>query len=534
MKNSRSDQIRLRRSLWTLALACTLATALEWRSYSLRHSRQESCADTKDCSTELFAISLPPIPRTWDDERLGSLELPLPTLHGAKKVHVSSDYYYRIPVRPLYKNYPVYAPGREPVGYQEWLERQQPELLFDISKLHTYSDWIDAGRSIFHAPIAYNALVDPSDLKNAKWYAEVRPPVAKDGTIPFLRYGIREGGRVEVGILSCATCHSRVMSNGETVDGAQGNFRYNAAIAWSYRTHSDADFVHRDVRLIYGTPWIKPDPQANLYRSAVPDICRFEEALPAGVIARNGTSPLYPTQVPSLIGLRDRLFLDATGQVQHRNIGDLMRYMALAQGIDFISKYGSFIPNSEGDPPQMPPPSELHAQRYSDAELFALALYIYSLKPPPNPNLPNELASRGKRLFTQSGCTRCHTPPLYTNNMLMAVDGFEIPPGDAAKFRVMEGTIGTDAGLTLKTRRGTGYYKVPSLRGLWYREMLSHSGYVKTLEDWFDSKRTKETYIPTGFRRPGEETFAVKGHPYGLTLTETDRKALIAFLRTLN
>lgn len=30
-------------------------------------------------------------------------------------------------------------------------------------------------------------------------------------------------------------------------------------------------------------------------------------------------------------------------------------------------------------------------------------------------------------------------------------------------------SVGTDPDLTLKTKRGTGYYKVPSLKGVWYR-----------------------------------------------------------------
>jgi cytochrome c peroxidase len=43
-------------------------------------------------------------------------------------------------------------------------------------------------------------------------------------------------------------------------------------------------------------------------------------------------------------------------------------------------------------------------------------------------------------------------------------------------------SVGTDPGLALKTRRGTGYYKVPSLKGVWYRGMFGHSGWCATLE----------------------------------------------------
>ena len=39
---------------------------------------------------------------------------------------------------------------------------------------------------------------------------------------------------------------------------------------------------------------------------------------------------------PDLIGVADRRYLDRTGSARHRNIGDLMRYASLAQGIEFI------------------------------------------------------------------------------------------------------------------------------------------------------------------------------------------------------
>ena len=50
----------------------------------------------------------------------------------------------------------------------------------------------------------------------------------------------------------------------------------------------------------------------------------------------------------------------------------------------------------------------------------------------------------------------------------------------------------------MKTRRGTGYYRVPSLKGVWYRGPFEHSGSVATLEDWFDENRLKPDYVPTG------------------------------------
>ena len=62
----------------------------------------------------------PEIPKTWVDDELTNLELPLANPTRSPK-HISGEYYYRIPVRPIYKSYPIYAPGKEPPGYLERL-----------------------------------------------------------------------------------------------------------------------------------------------------------------------------------------------------------------------------------------------------------------------------------------------------------------------------------------------------------------------------------------------------------------------------
>ncbi len=61
----------------------------------------------------------------------------------------------------------------------------------------------------------------------------------------------------------------------------------------------------------------------------------------------------------------------------------------------------------------------------------------------------------------------------------------------------------------------------------------SASGPVRHEEGWFDPRRTRDDYVPTGFKPYGARTYAVKGHPFGLELSDEDRKALIAFLKTL-
>jgi hypothetical protein len=65
---------------------------------------------------------------------------------------------------------------------------------------------------------------------------------------------------------------------------------------------------------------------------------------------------------------------------------------------------------------------------------------------------------------------------------------------------------------------------------VWYRNAFGHGGQAETLEEWLDPARLKEEYVPGGFHiGPG----AIKGHEFGLELSPADKRALIAFLKTL-
>jgi hypothetical protein len=240
-------------------------------------------------------------------------------------------------------------------------------------------------------------------------------------------------------------------------------------------------------------PWLDPDP-IDRQRSMSPEqLDAMYGAIPPGVVPRHRSSPFSPVQVPDLIGIRDRHYLDHTGLLRHSSVLDLMRYAALNQGADSLASYDGFIPADLPNFKQLPDPRDPVAVggRYSDDQLCALALYVYSLKPPENPNQVDAAAARGQKVFENEGCAGCHTPPLYTNNKLTPADGFTVPPDHMTKYDILAVRVGTDADLALKTRRGTGYYKVPSLKGVWYRSMFGHSGWCATLEDWFDPKRLR-------------------------------------------
>ena len=466
---------------------------------------------------------------------MATLEIPLANPIGSPK-HASADYYYRVPVRPIYKSYPVYAPGHEPPGYLDWLKQQEPEIVWDDRghrpKLDTETDWIKAGEIVFDTEIAYGGVLsrDRSGLyvRDPKFIAETGTPVARDGTLPFLRYVVMKKGEIRIGRTSCAMCHTRVMPDGSILKGAQGNFPFDRANAYDYLHYSTPQSARFAERLLFATPWIS-DPLPSEDSMSLAEIAQIHASIPPGVIARHRTSPFAPAQVPDLIGVKDRKYLDRTGLQQHRSTVDLMRYAALNQGMDFVASFDGFVPvpNLKG----LPSPES--GERYSDEQLYALTLYVYSLEPPPNPNKFDALARRGQKIFQREGCVTCHTPPLYTNNKLTLAVGFTSPPGAEEKYDILPISVGTDPDLALKTARGTGYYKVPSQKGVWYRGMFGHSGWCATLEDWFDPRRVRDDYVPTGFKPYGAKTYAVKGHPFGLNLSEKDRKALIAFLKTL-
>lgn len=473
----------------------------------------------------------PDIPRTWTDEAVAELEVPLAEAEFSPR-HISEADYYRIPERKLFKTYPVYHPDREPEGYWEWLQSREPEIAFDPATLDSEADWIAAGELVFNAPTSFGPVFfGKEQLRDPRFFEHTGMPVAADGIAPFAVWVVREKGKVELGSMGCNTCHTRVLEDGTAVPGApsnnpadrQGALMLEAAAKFA----GPAKILDRirEFALQFETPWLEQDINRRARTMSLEELVTAGKAIPAGVTARSFTSMLVPPQIPDLIGVKEQKFLDHTGLVRQRSEGDLMRYASLVQDLMGYARYGDHEP--------MRTPQAGKGVRYSDAQLYALTQYLYSLEPPPNPHVADESAKRGEQIFNKQGCHRCHAPPLYTNNRLVAAEGFDPSPADRKKYGVMNRRVGTDPTYTLQTKKGTGYYKVPSLRGVWYRGPLEHNGSVATLEDWFDAARLEDDYEPTGFRPHDQPTRAVPGHAFGLDLPADQKADLIAFLRTL-
>ena len=192
-----------------------------------------------------------------------------------------------------------------PAGYMEWLKTVEPQAAFDESDLSTQNQWIAAGEIVFNAPTSLHPVFfTAQDLRDPNFFNETGMPVAKDGTVPFARWVVRQKGVVELGSMSCATCHTRVLEDGTDVPGAQGNNPNDREGATLMRKSAEMlgrEKVLAQVRSFarqFELPW-QPDDINRLVSSMNLDqLIGAGEAIPPGVTARANTSILMPPQIP--------------------------------------------------------------------------------------------------------------------------------------------------------------------------------------------------------------------------------------------
>ena len=473
------------------------------------------------------------IPKVWDEAALAEWATPVAGLN-VRPGHVSEQEYYGAPI-DNHRTYPVYSVDREPPGYWEMLQTVGPKPLIEPEKLRTDREWIQAGQRVFEE-LDHFAMrsYDPKVIAAVRALKATGP----DGRVGSARW-IPTARGLAVGLSNCESCHARREADGRRIPGppvgsaGHGSDGQSSVVPLiAGRQVAAAPFTLLEplgmrAYRAYAVPWIKDDVHAQLKdmeQQALRPVQAPAIAVSNGIFARWNGSIYFPTKIPDLIGVQERKYLDATGTHLNRGIGDIMRYAALV----------SFAESSDFGPHQFVTAEQRRVLgRFPDEGLYALALYIQSLRPLPNPNRFDSTAAAGKKIFEREGCPRCHTPGLYTNNKLTLALGFQPPADKPATLDILPVSVGTDPGLALKTRKGTGYYKVPSLKGAWYRGRYLHDGSLASLEEMFNPDRLKDTHVPGGWNPAGTKTRAVPGHPFGLQLRTEDRVALLAFLKTL-
>ncbi|MEN6348312.1 MAG: hypothetical protein ABFD08_02795 [Syntrophomonas sp.] len=128
----------------------------------------------------------------------------------------------------------------------------------------------------------------------------------------------------------------------------------------------------------------------------------------------------------------------------------------------------------------------------------AVIAYLETINPPaPNPgSFDQTRAASGEALFAgKANCTRCHTPPLFTNNQ-----------------KVKPEVVGTDPAHANSPVFKDGTYKVPQLRGVWAVAPYFHDGSAKTLPDVVNHYNNQ----------------------FKLNLTQTEKGDLVEYLKSLH
>jgi hypothetical protein len=471
-------------------------------------------------------------PKIWDDKALADWATPIAAL-GVRPAHYTAADYYALPGENL-KTYPVYRPDKEPPGYWEWLQKQKPQPLVDVANIRTQADWVRAGEEAFRMldePLF--RTTDPGKISGVRdqktWDAVWTYP---DGSSQLYRWVVTPSG-VQLSTGACAGCHTRIEPDGTAVKAAPRShppepFQKFAGIGLAvnpvYNRYAGNPFQVQTWKR-YTVPWA-PDGRVERLRSAEADQSRalFAADLPE-TFARDHGSPFYTSKIPDLNILRYSRYIDATGTHRLRGPEDIARYSALVMGCD---------PMQFGEHQILSPEQRRIRVRFADEVLYAVGVYLLSLEPRRNPRSHDRaLVERGREVFRRQTCVQCHAPPNYTTGKLTLAQGYAVQANHPNKADIMNVSVGTDPGLAMKTRKGTGFYKIPSLRGVWYRPLLLHDGSVASLEEMFDPARLKPDHVPGGWKGPAVTKRAISGHPFGLNINPEDKTALLAFLKSL-
>ncbi len=341
------------------------------------------------------------------------------------------------------------------------LELGEATPLWDGQRPQTMAQWVELGRRVFFEyPLRPEVFAEHA-LADAALARRVGLGEAPDGTWPGVVVFRELDRSVRVGI-TCALCHVSLAPEGPVLGAAR----------------RDLDYGY--MRLAYHRDTGAPLPEKLAARMA---------AWGPGRADITEDDDEDPVAIPDLWGVRGQPFLTQAGTLRQ------------ASGTALAIRQETQILHANRE--RTRPPREL---------AWALAMYVYSLEPPPRE--PQRAAAddaavrAGAHTFARA-CAHCHDHE----------SGSGVP--------VLAARVGTDPTLALGRARGTGTYRPSPLLRVAEAGPYLHHGAVATLEDLLDPARLDDGFTgsPLG---PGK----VPGHAFGTELPEPARAELLAYLRT--
>ena len=363
----------------------------------------------------------PAIPKTWDEAALVDWATP-DRGSGSSPEPIFLRLIITPCARRTSRTYPVYHPGREPDGCWEMLQRVGPKRLIEPELLKSAADWIEAGRRVFdEADHLHLRTLDPKFIAAARsreTYEKFGAQPLPDGTVFGSRWVPTEEG-VALSFGNCNNCHLAYLPDGTRVPGAPsfGNTSRSKDAKYRNPLVNAVQFANRYVTGAapvqmpagdplgmwlygsYGVPWGDQRVNQRLASMTKADYDLLVRAnVLTGAVPRWNGSLFYPAKIPDLIGIKDRKYIDHTATHLHRGAGDVMRYAALVSYAE-MADFGAYHMLENG---------AQGAGGLPDEALYALAMYLYSLDPPKNPNLLDEPAKAGQEIFQRKAARGAH------------------------------------------------------------------------------------------------------------------------------
>ncbi len=363
---------------------------------------------------------------------------------------------------------PVWNPRSRPLTAELVASLERGEMpavatdrapLWDGTTPTTLAAWAALGKRVFFEyPMRAEVFMEWG-LTRPELATAIGVERTADGAAPGLVVFANIDGSTRVGI-TCAICHTAVRDGVLVAGAARRRFDYGRLrLSYFEATSSSVEPILAKRMATWGPGR-------------------------ADVTEDNDEDPVA---IPDLWGLRDEAVLTQAGTIRHAS----PLALAIRQDTQL----------TQSNHQRVRPPREL---------AYALAMYLYTLTPPPATTRAGfATLVHGAGLFA-SACRSCHDSPAYS--------GRPIP---AAR-------VGTDPSLARGQARGTGNYRVAPLLDVANAAPYLHHGPVSSLEELLSPARLAPDYR-AGRLGPG----TIPGHPFGTELATADRAALIAFLQIL-